>query len=138
MSCYVTLKRKGVRLTPQRRLVLDIVHEKPGHITADEILNYVQSKTPGVNKSTIYRTLDMLEETGCVVKSEAAGRFIYHHAEEGHHHHLVCRHCDRNIDCDEDVLHSVERDLLKKYGFAADMQHMVIKGLCRDCREASV
>jgi len=134
MSCYATLKKKGVRLTPQRRLVLDIIHETPRHITADEILNYVQSKTPGVNKSTIYRTLDMLEETGCVVKSEAAGRFIYHHAEEGHHHHLVCRVCGRSLECAEDVFIPLETEIHNKYGFTADIKHLVIKGLCRDCR----
>jgi Fur family ferric uptake transcriptional regulator len=134
MSCYTTLKRKGIRLTPQRRLVLDIIHETPRHITADEILNYVNSKTPGVNKSTIYRTLDMLEETGCVVKSEAAGRFIYHHAEEGHHHHLVCRVCGRSLECAEDIFTPLETNIRNQYGFVADIQHLVIKGLCRDCR----
>ncbi len=134
MSCYVTLKRKGIRLTPQRRLVLDIIHERPDHITADEILNYVQSKTPGVNKSTIYRTLEMLEETGCVVKSEAAGRFIYHHAEEGHHHHLACRVCGRSLECTEDIFTPLVTEIQQRYGFSADIKHMVIKGLCRDCR----
>jgi len=135
MSCYVTLKRKGVRLTPQRRLVLDIIHERLDHITADEILSYVQSKTPGVNKSTIYRTLDMLEETGCVVRSEADGRFIYHHAEEGHHHHLVCRACGRSLECAEDIFTPLESAIQNKYGFRADIKHMVIKGLCQDCQD---
>jgi len=90
MSCLETLKQKDFRLTPQRRLIFDIIHGAHEHISADDIIDYVQSKMPRVNKSTIYRTLEILEQAGCVYKSESNDHLIYHHAEEGHHHHLVC------------------------------------------------
>jgi len=64
------------------------------HLTSDEIIAYVQSRMLGVHKSTIYRTLELLEEAGCVYKSEMGDQFIYHHAEEGHHHHLERTHPD--------------------------------------------
>jgi Fur family transcriptional regulator, ferric uptake regulator len=133
MSCLSILKEKGLKLTPQRRLIVDIIHESDGHITAEDIIAFVQSKMPGVNKSTIYRTLDVLEEAGCVLKSESGDRSIYHHAEESHHHHLVCRKCGKTIDCDEDIFSQVEKSLAKQYGFQTDFQHMVIKGLCEEC-----
>ncbi|HEY82807.1 MAG TPA: transcriptional repressor [Dehalococcoidia bacterium] len=135
MSCTTTLKNKGLKLTPQRRLILNIIHESGGHLTAEEILDYVHARVPGVNKSTVYRTLELLEELGCVYKSELGDRFIYHHAEEGHHHHLVCRACGKSIDCDEDVFLPVERALDKKYGFQAHFKHMVMSGLCAECRD---
>lgn len=135
MSCFITLKEKGLKLTPQRHLILDIIHDAQAHLTAEEILKYVQARAPGVNKSTVYRTLELLEETGCVVKSEIGGRFIYHHAEEGHHHHLVCRACGNSIDCEEDLFLPIETTIYDKYGFRADLRHMVVSGLCQDCRE---
>jgi len=135
VSCAITLKEKGLKLTPQRRLILDIIHDSGGHLTAEEILEYVHSRVPGVNKSTVYRTLELLEKLGCVFRSELGDRFIYHHAEEGHHHHLVCRRCGKSIDCDEDLFLTVERALSKKYGFKVDFRHVVMSGLCSDCRD---
>jgi Fur family ferric uptake transcriptional regulator len=134
MSCAITLKTKGLKLTPQRRLILDIIHDTHTHLTAEDILNYVQSKAPGVNKSTVYRTLELLEELGCVFKSEIDNKFIYHHAEEGHHHHLVCRSCGRSIECSEDLFLPIDATIREKYGFKADLKHLVISGLCRNCR----
>ena len=134
MSCFITLKERGLKLTPQRRVILDIIHDSAGHLSAEEIIEYVQTKVPGVNKSTIYRTLELLEGLGCVFKSESGGRFIYHHAEEGHHHHLVCRSCGKSVDCDEDVLSPVSRKLRDKYGFQVDFKHMILIGFCRKCR----
>ncbi len=135
MSCTITLKEKGLKLTPQRRLILEIIHDSEGHLTAEEIIEYVQTRVPGVNKSTIYRTLELLEGLDCVFRSEISGRHVYHHAEEGHHHHAVCRSCGKTIDCDEDLFSSIERTLESKFGFHADLHHMVIPGLCRNCQQ---
>ena len=137
MSCAITLRSKGLKLTPQRRLIVDIIHDTGDHLTAEEILNHVQARVPGVNKSTVYRTLELLEELGCVFKSELSDRFIYHHAEEGHHHHLICRRCGKSTDCDEDLFLPVERALDEKNGFQVDFKHMVIYGLCHACRGKS-
>jgi Fur family transcriptional regulator, ferric uptake regulator len=138
MSCLQTLQDKGLRLTPQRRLIVDIIHEAHSHLSAEEIIAYVQDKMPGVNKSTIYRTLDILESMGCVIKSESGDRFIYHHAEEGHHHHLVCATCGRTVECSEGIFNEIERLLSAKYGFTADFRHVVISGLCETCRKLRV
>jgi Fur family transcriptional regulator, ferric uptake regulator len=134
MSCLFILKEKGLKLTPQRRLIVDIIHDAKTHITAEEIIANVKQKMPGVNKSTIYRTLDLLEETGCVYKSEAHDQFIYHHAEEGHHHHLVCEHCGKTLECEEDMFGPLEKSLQKRFGFQTEFKHVVIKGICQECR----
>ena len=110
---------------------MDIIHDAEAHLTAEEIIAFVQSRMPGVHKSTIYRTLEFLEEAGCVFKSEMGDEFIYHHAEEGHHHHLVCHKCGKTIDCDEDLFAPVERSLAEKYGFRVDFKHVVMDGLSK-------
>ena len=134
MSCDTVLKEKGMKLTPQRRLIIDMLHTK-AHLTAEEIIDHVQAAMPGINKSTVYRTLDLLEENGCVFKSKLGDRHVFHHAEEGHHHHLLCRKCGKNIECNEDLFSRVAQEIEEKYGFRADLNHLVMKGLCADCRK---
>jgi len=112
---------------------VDVIHDAKDHLTAEDIIAYVENKMPGVNKSTIYRTLEVLEENGCVFKSTSGAHAIYHHAEEGHHHHLVCRKCGKTIDCDENLFDPVEDSVARKYGFQASFKHIVITGLCEEC-----
>ena len=137
MSCVETLKKKGLKLTPQRLLITEIIHDAHGHITAGEIISKVQEQMPGVNKSTIYRTLDILEGAGCVYKSEQGNEAIYHHDHEGHHHHLKCSRCGRTIAAEEGLFDSVQRSVQKKYGFQADFKHLIVTGLCGECRKSA-
>jgi Fur family ferric uptake transcriptional regulator len=134
MSCINVLKEKGFRLTPQRRLILEYIHDNTSHLTADEIIKFVGIRMPGVNKSTVYRTLDLLEKSGSVLKSEIGNHFIYHHAEDGHHHHLVCRSCGNSMRCYEDIFSQVKNILVEQYGFQADFKHIMVSGLCEECR----
>ena len=134
MSCIVTLKEHGLKLTPQRRLIIDAIHEADAHLTAEEIIAHVQARMPKVHRSTIYRTLDLLEKNGSIFKSELGDHAIYHHAEEGHHHHLVCSKCGKTVECDEDLFTAVEKSLAEKYGFSVNFKHLVISGLCEACR----
>jgi Fur family ferric uptake transcriptional regulator len=137
MSCFTILKKKGFRLTQPRRIILDYIQDK-GNLTTEGIITFVHKKYPHVNKSTVYRTLELLEESGYVFKSESISGTIYHHAEEGHYHHLVCRKCGRTIDCEKDVFEPVERSLREEYGFQISFKHFVIGGLCEECRNNSV
>jgi Fur family transcriptional regulator, ferric uptake regulator len=123
-----------MRITPQRRMIVDLIHDNVTHLTAEDIIKHVQEHMPGVNKSTVYRTLDILEKTGCVYKSEMGDHVIYHHAEEGHHHHLVCEKCGRTMECAEDIVVPFQKSLREKYGFEVHLQHLVMNGLCDKCR----
>jgi len=133
MSCSIVLKDKGYRLTPQRRMILDIIHAAEGHISADEILSRLEGKISGINKSTVYRTLELMESLNLVVRSEFGGVKVYHHSDEGHHHHLVCKKCGREFHCDEAAFMPLKQSLRKKLGFEADLSHHIVRGLCRDC-----
>ena len=87
------LRSRGYRLTPQRQLVLDAVR-RLGHGTPDEIAGAVQATAPSVNLSTVYRTLDLLEEVGLVTHTHLGhGAPTYHPADESDHVHLVCTDC---------------------------------------------
>jgi Fur family ferric uptake transcriptional regulator len=135
MSCIKTLKEKGLKLTPQRKLIVDAIHDVDTRLTAEEIISHVQAIMPEVHKSTIYRTLELLEENGCVFKSELGERCVYHHVDEGHqHYHLVCSSCGKTLECDENFFMPLEKSFLEKYGFRADFKHFVTSGLCKECR----
>jgi Fur family ferric uptake transcriptional regulator len=133
VSCLITLKKKGLKLTPQRKIIIDAIHSAEAHLTAEEIIAHVQARMPEIHKSTIYRTLELLEKNGSVFKSKLGDHFIYHHAEEGHHHHLVCSKCGKTIECDEDLFTPVEDSLARKYGFRVNFKHLVVSGLCEEC-----
>jgi len=134
MSCVSTLKAKGLKLTPQRMMIVDIIHDAKEHLTADEIIRHIQANMPGVNKSTVYRTLSLLEQYGCVYKSELGEELIYHHDEVGHHHHLMCSRCGNIIKCDEDLFIPLKNLLMEKYGFDANFKHIVMSGFCEKCK----
>lgn len=135
MSCFETLKEKGYRLTPQRLMVLETLHEADNHLSAPEILSRVQSKYPYVNKSTVYRTLELLKELGLVMQTEMGGDTLcYHHAEKGHHHHLICEKCGQTVEIDEGVFAPVDDTLRSKYQFRADLKHLAIRGRCFKCQ----
>lgn len=138
MTCSLTLKQNGFRLTPQRRMILDVIHEADGHLTADQIIDYVQSRVSGVNKSTIYRTLELLESLGCVYRSRHGDHFIYHHSEGGHHHHVVCSACGKSVDLDDDLFVPVENTVEARTGFRVGFMHVVMRGLCAECAAKGV
>lgn len=135
MSCYETLKQKGYRLTPQRLMVLEALHEADDHISAPDIFSRVQAKYPYANKSTVYRTLELLKGLGLVMEAEMGGDTLYyHHADKGHHHHLICEKCGQVVEIDENILAPLDDTLRAKYQFSADFRHLAIRGRCLKCR----
>lgn len=124
-------------MTPQRMMIISAIEDSAGghHISAEEIYSQVVARYPHINLSTIYRTLEMLEQLGLVAKTDLGeGRVGYHPAGSEHHHHLVCRDCGAIIDLEESVVSPIEAVLLRDYGFAADLRHLAIFGRCKKCR----
>jgi len=96
----------------------------------------VAATYPHVNISTVYRTLDLLKKLNLVYEIDLGeGRVRYHAEESGHHHHLVCQGCNRVIDIDEATLSELRDVLRRDYDFDAELRHVGIFGLCRECRE---
>ncbi len=128
------LRARGYRITPQRQLVLEAVTEL-GHATPEDICSHVQETARGVNISTVYRTLELLEELGMVTHTHLGhGAPTYHPATEADHVHLVCRGCERVTEVSPDVVGELVDELDAKLGFSTDIRHLTIFGTCRDCR----
>ncbi len=128
------LRGSGYRLTPQRELILAAV-ERLGHATPDEVLSEVHEHSSAVNASTVYRTLEVLEELGLVRHAHLSDRApTYHSVSDHEHFHLVCRNCHAVISVDPDVLTPLLQRLDADHGFAADIGHLTVFGTCASCR----
>jgi len=127
------LHQKGLRLTPQRDLVLQAVRAL-GHATPEEIAERVRASHPSINLSTVYRNLDTLENVGLVQHTHLGhGGATYHASEELNHLHLVCEKCGSIGDAPLDVAASFVQQLSDDYGFKTDVTHFAISGLCANC-----
>jgi len=127
-----TLREKGYRLTPQRELILNAV-DTLGHATPDDVLHEVRKHSDAVNVSTVYRTLEVLEELGLVRHAHLSDRApTYHSVTEHEHFHLVCRNCHKVISVDPDVLKPLLSRLKADHGFTVDVGHLTVFGTCGD------
>ncbi len=127
------LREKGYRLTPQRELVLAAV-DHLGHATPDEVLTEVREHSAAVNVSTVYRTLELLEELGLVRHTHLTDRVpTYHSRATPEHVHLVCRGCDRVIEAQPEEFAPLSDALHERHGFHTDVGHLTVFGTCHDC-----
>jgi Fur family ferric uptake transcriptional regulator len=127
------LRERGYRLTPQRELILDAV-DTLGHATPDEVLVEVRKKSSALNVSTVYRTLEVLEELGLVRHAHLSDRApTYHSVRDHEHFHLVCRNCHSVISVDPTVLEPTLARLDEDHGFTADIGHLTVFGTCKEC-----
>jgi len=137
MGCQQTLREMGYRVTPQRSMILDVLHRAEKHITPEEIHQQVAAQYPEVNKSTVYRTLELLKKLDLVDETDLGGnKLYYHHAEHGHHHHLICQECGRAIEIDEAVFDPIKETFIRKYNFNPDFRHLAVFGRCVDCNQS--
>ncbi|MEX0991487.1 MAG: Fur family transcriptional regulator [Actinomycetota bacterium] len=129
------LRERGLRMTPQRRAIVSEIMRSKGHINPASITRKVQTQMPGVNASTVYRTLTTLEEIGVISHAHLESGAEYHRAEEAEHVHLMCSNCGS-----DDELSTKEADALaglvrRHRGFEPDLTHFAISGSCARCKE---
>lgn len=121
-------------MTPQRQLVLDAVASMHGHLSAEQVYQHVVRVFPDVNISTVYRTLEVLEELGVVRHTHFHDDVaLYERTDASPHHHMVCSRCGSDFELDLDVLQPLADELKRRYGFEADLAHSAIVGQCRAC-----
>ncbi|MEI7779143.1 MAG: Fur family transcriptional regulator [Actinomycetes bacterium] len=131
------LRQRGYRITPQRQLVLAAVNELQ-HGTPEEILTVVQRTAAAVNLSTVYRTLEVLQEVGVITHAHIGhGAPVFHALEEATHIHLVCEECGKVTSIDAAVARPFIEAMRDLVGFETDVGHVSIHGRCSDCQTAA-
>jgi Fur family ferric uptake transcriptional regulator len=130
------LRSQGLRITAARRAVCAVVAERHGqHLTAARILEGVRSNQDArVDRSTVYRTLDALEESGLLIHSHLGhGPAVYHLAAEADHQHVVCTKCGAAVSIPAESLDGWIITLRETTGFEVDPAHFAATGLCAEC-----
>src|SRR3954447_22560926 len=133
---FSQLRAEGGRVTAARRALVTALLDADAHVTADDLATLVQAAHPDVHRSTIYRTLDALEQLGIVDHVHLGhGRAVYHLADETHNH-LVCEVCGAVVEVPEALFEELTADLRARYGFAIRPHHFAVLGRCTACLEA--
>lgn len=131
------LREKGLRATPQRTIILELLHEVEGHhhLTAQELFQKAQDRLPGLNLATIYRTLEGLYEAGLVDRMDAGQDTVrYSLRDPAHlHGHLHCRQCHQGPVIGPEDLAAIARLIAERYGFVLDVNHLTLNGICKNC-----
>lgn len=132
LALRATLHERGLRMTPQRQLVLDAVRALT-HATPEQVCQRVQETTPTVNITTIYRALDLLEELGLVRHTHLGHGAPVYSAQAHEHLHLVCHRCGRVTEQPIGLLTDVADRLRTECGFELDATHLALSGTCARC-----
>lgn len=135
-----TLRQAGHRLTTPRQAVWEVLHGTGAHLTAEDIAERVREDDPGINVSSVYRTLGLLSELG-LVRESALGPTSASHWELSHpdeEFHLRCTGCGRVEHHGGDLVARVRAHLLDEHGFDAATIQLVVSGTCARCSDGGV
>jgi Fur family transcriptional regulator, ferric uptake regulator len=130
----VELRRAGRMTAARRAIVHALLEAEDHHVTADELSASVSRLAPDVHLSTVYRTLEALENLGIVDHVHLGhGSAVYHLADE-RHQHLVCDSCGAVVQVPDSVFADIATVLDADYGFSIRPHHFAVPGLCATCR----
>ena len=131
------LRARGLRWTPQRRVLIDVLSRTDGHVTGAELIERCRAVDPETIPSTVYRTLDVLEELGMLRHSHGAdGREEFHVLPAADHGHLHCNGCATTWEIDAEEAAALVETMARRRSFAVDVSHQSIGGRCQDCLAA--
>ena len=141
---YRKFRSRGQRMTRPRKAILDILRESSRHMSVDELYLAVRKAGKQAGVTTIYRTLDCLTRAGALRKIALAnGRSYYEISDKKtprHHHHLICRNCQKVIDYSDFVkeeiriIKKLEKVVARVHKFAVEDHQIAFTGLCKSCR----
>ncbi|WP_461204507.1 Fur family transcriptional regulator [Clostridium sp. DL1XJH146] len=135
------LKKKGYKLTPQRKAIINTIDNNRGeHLTVEQLYDSVKISSPEIGLATVYRTVQMLEEVEYINKlmlDDGCYRYEKNNEDEIHqHHHLICKKCLKVIEVKGDFMDTIEESIEKEYDFKIENHKVKFFGICKDCRNS--
>lgn len=128
------LRQAGMRWTPQRRLILEVLDRTNGHVTGSELVDRCRSIDPATTPSTVYRTLRVLEDVGLVRHAHGVdGREEFHVRPADEHGHLHCDMCGSSWEIGADEAAATIEAFRRARGFEVDLSHLTVVGRCAAC-----
>jgi len=132
------LESAGYRLTSPRRAIAELVAARRAPFTAEQLLAESRLRRLGVTRATVFRSLDVLTELGCVERLDLPkGDHAFVACEPAHHHHIVCSSCGRSREVEDNGLDAVAAAIERQSGYRVDTHRLELFGLCGACRSAA-
>ncbi|MBU6081557.1 MULTISPECIES: peroxide-responsive transcriptional repressor PerR [Allobacillus] len=134
-EALTTLKKSGVRITPQRHAVLEYLMQSMKHPTADEIYKALEDKFPNMSVATVYNNLRVFLDIGLVREltyGDSSSRFDCNTSD---HYHIICDECGKIVDFHYPSLNEVEQLAEQVTGFDVTNHRMEVYGTCEDCQQ---
>ncbi len=133
-DAHEQLRQRGFRLTPQRMLIMEVINAFHDHLSAEQIHAAVGERYPYINIATVYRNLHWLLEQQLVRKIDVGdGHLWWEAATAAVHHHLICERCRMVQEIDNHVVDCFANHIAEHYGFAVNIAHLPVFGLCAGC-----
>jgi Fur family ferric uptake transcriptional regulator len=131
------LANENLKMTPQRRVILDTLLRKNDHLSSEELYALVKKRDASIGQATVYRTLKLLSDSGLIEPLDFADGVTRYEPCYGkdHHDHLICEKCGKNIEIMDEVIERRQEQLAKEHGFTLLRHKMYLYGLCPECRK---
>ena len=128
---------KGIRMTKQRRIILEELGNLRTHPTADELYEQVRRRLPRISLGTIYRNLELLSRRGVIRKLEFGGSQMRFDGDLRSHTHIRCMHCGRVDDLPAEAgITECDREILQDTGYTVKERRVEFLGVCAECGKA--
>ena len=129
------LHKNGYRLTRQRQAILEAACQTGGHTPIRNIYLIAKKLDGGIDRSTVYRTLELFVKLGFVnVAENLTGERTYEIVQETQHHHLICKTCGGSMEIDIIIVNDFYQQIEQENGYHVDRDHLILYGLCPQCK----
>jgi Fur family ferric uptake transcriptional regulator len=118
------LVQNSLRLTAQRKAIIESAFSTRQHFTAEQLLEWSRRRDKSVSRATVYRTLPLLTESGLVREME-----------HPHHNHIICQDCDKIVEFDSDKIEKIETEISHRLGFSVKTHRLQITAACEELKK---
>ena len=132
------IRSAGYKLTKARLTILEVIEQGGGHVTSAEVIDAVNAHDPDIGRASVFRTLDLLTRL-CIVRPtfvDSSQTPSYVLMPNGHHHHVICTHCNRVYEFEQCNLHDIGAELERKHNIQISGHLVEFYGLCENCQQA--
>ncbi|MCX6929267.1 MAG: transcriptional repressor [Verrucomicrobia bacterium] len=132
------LARKNLRLTGQRRTIIETVFSTEKHFTAEELLKWARRRDKSVSRATVYRTLPLLTESGLVREMDFGQDHKFYdpnYAAHPHHNHIICQDCGKIVEFESQKIAELEDEISRQLGFSVKAHRLQITATCEEFRK---
>jgi len=131
------LRRAGLNHSSRRDLVVHAFLSSNKHLSVDDLFALVRRKSPGIGRTTVYRTLKLLESAGLAQALVLSGETRFERVlNRRHHDHFICNGCGAIFEFSSDEIEALQDEEARRIGFRIDAHKHQVFGMCSKCQQA--